>query len=139
MSIKDSEELTADQRQVVNVRIGQIKVCSDPLSFQEGLDPYFEETAIKEYPFLRQVRVMYTLQKYYNNKCSLEDLYQAFLRSAECSVEGKHILGIAIELTLFASMGVKFEDAVEYCIGLNTISRTTKEFKEGLKNFLTKK
>jgi methylglutaconyl-CoA hydratase len=31
------------------------------------------------------------------------------------------------------------EDAVEYCIGLNTISRTTRDFKEGLNNFLTKK
>lgn len=31
------------------------------------------------------------------------------------------------------------EDAVEYCIGLNTISRTTKDFKEGLNNFLTNK
>jgi len=31
------------------------------------------------------------------------------------------------------------EDAVEYCIGLNTISRTTKDFQEGLNNFLTKK
>jgi len=29
-------------------------------------------------------------------------------------------------------------NAVEYCIGLNTISRTTKDFKEGLNNFLTK-
>ncbi len=31
------------------------------------------------------------------------------------------------------------EDAVEYCICLNTISRTTKDFKDGLNNFLTKK
>lgn len=31
------------------------------------------------------------------------------------------------------------EDAVEYCIGLNTISRTTEDFKEGLYHFLTKK
>lgn len=31
------------------------------------------------------------------------------------------------------------EEAVEYCIGLNTISRTTESFKEGLNNFLTKK
>jgi len=31
------------------------------------------------------------------------------------------------------------EDAVEYCIGLNTISRTTENFKKGLNNFLTKK
>ena len=30
-------------------------------------------------------------------------------------------------------------DAVEYCIGLNTISRTTDDFKKGLNNFLTKK
>jgi methylglutaconyl-CoA hydratase len=34
--------------------------------------------------------------------------------------------------------GLSVEDAVEYCIGLNTISRTTDGFKEGLKNFLTK-
>ena len=31
------------------------------------------------------------------------------------------------------------DDAVEYCIGLNTISRTTADFKQGLYNFLTKK
>jgi hypothetical protein len=31
------------------------------------------------------------------------------------------------------------EDAVGYCIGLNTISRSTEDFKEGLNNFLTKK
>lgn len=31
------------------------------------------------------------------------------------------------------------EDAVEYCVGLNTISRTTNDFKVGLNNFLTKK
>jgi methylglutaconyl-CoA hydratase len=31
------------------------------------------------------------------------------------------------------------EDAVEYCVGLNTISRTTEDFKEGLNIFLTKK
>ena len=35
--------------------------------------------------------------------------------------------------------GLSVVDAVEYCIGLNTISRTTKDFKEGLNNFLTKK
>ncbi len=35
--------------------------------------------------------------------------------------------------------GLSVEDAVEYSIGLNTISRTTKDFKEGLNNFLTKK
>lgn len=35
--------------------------------------------------------------------------------------------------------GLSVEDAVEYCIGLNTISRTTEDFKEGLNNFLTKK
>ena len=35
--------------------------------------------------------------------------------------------------------GLSIEDSVEYCIGLNTISRTTKDFKEGLNNFLTKK
>jgi hypothetical protein len=35
--------------------------------------------------------------------------------------------------------GLLIEDAVEYCIGLNTISRTTEDFKEGLNNFLTKK
>ena len=35
--------------------------------------------------------------------------------------------------------GLSIEDAVEYCIGLNTISRTTKDFKEGLNNFLNKK
>jgi methylglutaconyl-CoA hydratase len=35
--------------------------------------------------------------------------------------------------------GLSVEDAVEYCIGLNTISRTTDDFKEGLNNFLTKK
>lgn len=35
--------------------------------------------------------------------------------------------------------GLSVEDAVEYCIGLNTISRTTEDFKKGLKNFLTKK
>lgn len=31
------------------------------------------------------------------------------------------------------------DEAVEYCIGLNTISRTTEDFKEGLNNFLSKK
>jgi methylglutaconyl-CoA hydratase len=31
------------------------------------------------------------------------------------------------------------EDAVEYCIGLNTISRTSEDFKRGLENFLNKK
>ena len=35
--------------------------------------------------------------------------------------------------------GLSVEDAVEYCIGLNTISRTTEDFKNGLDNFLTKK
>lgn len=35
--------------------------------------------------------------------------------------------------------GLKVEEAVEYCIGLNTISRTTEDFKNGLNNFLTKK
>jgi methylglutaconyl-CoA hydratase len=35
--------------------------------------------------------------------------------------------------------GSSVEDAVEYCIGLNTVSRTTEGFKEGLNNFLTKK
>ena len=35
--------------------------------------------------------------------------------------------------------GLSVEDAVEYCIGLNTISRTTDDFKKGLDNFLTKK
>ena len=33
---------------------------------------------------------------------------------------------------------LSFTDAVEYCIGLNTVSRTTEDFKEGLNNFLTK-
>ena len=31
------------------------------------------------------------------------------------------------------------EDAVEYCIGLNTISRTSEDFKRGLEKFLNKK
>jgi methylglutaconyl-CoA hydratase len=35
--------------------------------------------------------------------------------------------------------GLSVEDAVEYCIGLNTISRTTEDFKKGLNNFLSKK
>ena len=35
--------------------------------------------------------------------------------------------------------GLSVEDAVEYSVGLNTISRTTIDFKEGLNNFLTKK
>ena len=35
--------------------------------------------------------------------------------------------------------GLSVADAVEYCIGLNTISRTTDDFKKGLNNFLTKK
>ncbi len=35
--------------------------------------------------------------------------------------------------------GLSVEDAVEYCIGLNTISRTTSDFKQGLNNFLNKK
>lgn len=35
--------------------------------------------------------------------------------------------------------GLSVEDAVEYCIGLNTFSRTTEDFKAGLNNFLTKK
>ena len=34
---------------------------------------------------------------------------------------------------------LSFTDAVEYCIGLNTVSRTTEDFKEGLNNFLSKK
>lgn len=35
--------------------------------------------------------------------------------------------------------GLTVEDAVEYCIGLNAISRTTKDFQNGLTNFLIKK
>jgi len=35
--------------------------------------------------------------------------------------------------------GLSVESAVEYSIGLNTISRTTNDFKVGLNNFLTKK
>ena len=35
--------------------------------------------------------------------------------------------------------GLSVEDAVEYCIGLNTIIRTTDDFKKGLNNFLSKK
>lgn len=35
--------------------------------------------------------------------------------------------------------GLSAVDAVRYCIGLNTISRTTEDFKKGLNNFLTKK
>jgi methylglutaconyl-CoA hydratase len=35
--------------------------------------------------------------------------------------------------------GLSVEVAVEYCIGLNTISRTTEDFKNGLTKFLTKK
>ena len=35
--------------------------------------------------------------------------------------------------------GLPVDDAVEYSIGLNTISRTSSDFKEGLNNFLTKK
>jgi methylglutaconyl-CoA hydratase len=35
--------------------------------------------------------------------------------------------------------GLSVEDAVEYCVGLNTISRTTDDFKKGLNNFLSKK
>ena len=31
------------------------------------------------------------------------------------------------------------ENSVEYCLGLNTISRTTQDFKDGLNTFLTKK
>ncbi len=31
------------------------------------------------------------------------------------------------------------EDAVEYCIKLNTISRSSKDFKDGLDNFLSNK
>jgi len=31
------------------------------------------------------------------------------------------------------------DDAVEYCIGLNTISRTSEDFKRGLEKFLNKK
>jgi methylglutaconyl-CoA hydratase len=31
------------------------------------------------------------------------------------------------------------ENSVEYCLGLNTISRTTQDFKDGVNNFLTKK
>jgi methylglutaconyl-CoA hydratase len=34
---------------------------------------------------------------------------------------------------------LSIQDAVEYCIGLNTISRTTPDFKNGLNNFLNKK
>ncbi len=35
--------------------------------------------------------------------------------------------------------GLSVEDAVEYCVGLNTMSRTTEDFKNGLTNFLSKK
>ena len=35
--------------------------------------------------------------------------------------------------------GLTVEDAVEYSIGLNTISRTSADFKKGLNNFLNKK
>lgn len=35
--------------------------------------------------------------------------------------------------------GLSVEDAVEYSIGLNTISRTSEDFKTGLNNFLTNK
>ena len=34
---------------------------------------------------------------------------------------------------------MSFTDAVEYSIGLNTVSRTTEDFKKGLNNFLSKK
>ena len=34
---------------------------------------------------------------------------------------------------------LSIDEAVEYCIGINTISRTTFDFKEGLNNFLSKK
>ena len=34
--------------------------------------------------------------------------------------------------------GLSVEDAVEYCIGLNTISRTSEDFKNGLNKFLNK-
>ena len=34
---------------------------------------------------------------------------------------------------------LSIDEAVEYCIGINTISRTTLDFKEGLNNFLSKK
>lgn len=49
---------------------------------------------------------------------------------------------LSIELTkemIRKVSGLSVEDAVEYCIGLNTISRTTDDFKKGLTNFLTKK
>jgi methylglutaconyl-CoA hydratase len=48
----------------------------------------------------------------------------------------------SIELTkemILRVSGLSVDDAVEYCIGLNTISRTTENFKEGINNFLTKK
>ena len=34
---------------------------------------------------------------------------------------------------------LSIDEAVEYCIGINTVSRTTLDFKEGLNNFLSKK
>ena len=34
--------------------------------------------------------------------------------------------------------GLSVDDSVEYCIGLNTISRSTDDFKKGLNNFLSK-
>jgi methylglutaconyl-CoA hydratase len=34
---------------------------------------------------------------------------------------------------------LSIDEAVEYCIGINTISRTTLDFKEGLNNFLSRK
>ncbi|MCH7827925.1 MAG: enoyl-CoA hydratase/isomerase family protein [Bacteroidetes bacterium] len=34
--------------------------------------------------------------------------------------------------------GMNVEEAVEYCVQLNTISRTTKDFRKGLKKFLNK-
>jgi methylglutaconyl-CoA hydratase len=50
--------------------------------------------------------------------------------------------GFSMELTknmINRISGCSVEDAVEYCISLNALSRTSVDFKEGLQNFIKKK
>jgi len=49
-------------------------------------------------------------------------------------------LSMALTKSLIKKLsGCTVEDAVEYCISLNTLSRTSNDFKSGLKNFIEKK
>lgn len=59
-------------------------------------------------------------------------------------VASKLIYNSALSMNLTKEMiktisGLSVEDAINYSLRLNTISRTTEDFKKGLNNFLTKK